>query len=210
MITRQVITAAVGMPDWFDSIVLPRMTEAAKRWNAGLHVIVNGDRDPRVKMKLGELVPNAERTLWIDADCIVSRDSPNPFQVFPAGAFYAADDHPTSDPLAQSRMGEIATAQAIYGSIGWVKGYFNTGVVLCDDGHAAAWLHWSDNAMCYPEQTYVNYRARYCHYRLAKLPWQWNATPMNVGEGTAYIAHCAGIKAQALDAKIRELDEMIP
>lgn len=211
----QIVTAADNLPDWFERIALPRMKWAAETWNATLVVMKPTVRmGVTVKMLLAEQVPLADRTLFVDGDLIISRRSPNPFEVFPPGFFYAAADSPPGNLNNWNRADEMAFSQAILGSIRWASGYFNTGVMICDKNHAGAWTNYIHCPFTFPEQTFTNYRVRELGYALKELPWQWNATIINTPkdrkQSDGYIPHAAGIVGQARADWMIAMDKEMP
>lgn len=212
---RQIVTVNCKLPAWFNDHALPRMEHAATKWSADLTVVT--DERPiglLAKMALGGVINNSDRTLFVDADVLISRECENPFEKFPQGHIYAAADAPNGDKLHWGRANEMILSQAMLGSIKWTQGYFNTGVMLCDKQHAGAWSNFTYAPFAFPEQTFVNYRARSLGYSIKYLGWEWNAmqinTPKDKKQSDGFMPHAAGIYDDARAKWMEEMDEVLP
>lgn len=219
---KQIVTISENLGPWFEKHSLPRMQDAAKRWGAELSVITPKQRMGVLgQMLMSEAAQAADRTIYIDADCLVSRQAPDPFKEFPAGHLYAAMDAKPGDFLCFHRAGDIISIQAILGSIRWGATYFNAGVVLCDRAHAGAWSDFCLLPLAFQGQTFINYRARKLGYSLVELPRVWNAMEINTPEhldqwdndddtGFAHIVHAAGIYGEAREKWMDEVGGIVP
>lgn len=81
---RQIVTVSCQLPEWFEKHSLPRMEESSKRWDANL-VVIKPEKPIGLlaKMSLVDAVQNADRTLFVDSDVLISRECVNPFETFP-------------------------------------------------------------------------------------------------------------------------------
>lgn len=212
---RQIVTVSCQLPEWFEKHSLPRMEESSKRWDANL-VVIKPEKPIGLlaKMSLVDAVQNADRTLFVDSDVLISRECVNPFETFPQGHFYACADAPHGDQLHWGRANEMILSQAMLGSVRWTQGYFNTGVMVCDRQHAGAWANFVYAPFAFPEQTFTNYRARMLGYSIRFLSWEWNAmeinTPKDKKQSDGFMPHAAGIYGDARAKWIEEMDKVLP
>lgn len=186
---KAIITIASNLPEWWQAYARPRMADYAARCGAELVVI-----EPEVwegmksRQITAEYVAKYDRSLVLDADLLVSREAPNIFEQFPAGAVYMASDSEPSDPDAMRQWQLIVALQAICDSIGWTKGYHNTGVVLCDRKDSGLWSNWFDlPAHTCPDQANLNWKVRARRHpfnpdlgtNLVTIGREWNAFGLN-------------------------------
>jgi len=213
---KQIATISENLGPWFEKHSLPRMQDAAERWGAELSVVTPEQRMGVLgQMLMSDIARQADRTLYVDADCLISREAPDPFMEFPIGNLYAAMDSKPGDQFCFHRAGDMISIQAILGPIKWGAGYFNAGVVLCDRQHAGAWADFCLLPLAFQGQTFINYRARKLNYRLIELPRAWNAMEINTPEGKqhweeAHIVHAAGIYDQRREEWMEKVGGILP
>lgn len=226
--------------DFFDKAVLPRFKYISEKWDVDL-VVETEMSEFITKNKINAWVQKSlnikknlkkyKRILYIDNDCVVSRQTPNVFEMFPKDCVYAVLDGPEGDSNCFFRCEEMYQLQAYFGTINWTYGYYNAGVILVDSDHHYIF---KDNLKCntpYGDQGLFNYFLRkygFCHKNLGRA---FNSMSINVvrpeypisdkglypPEDIArgiYIAHAAGVGVayglREKDAYIHKLNLLMP
>lgn len=153
---------------------LPKMEAAAKRWGCDL-VTVTEDRFPEWplanKFAVESIAKAYNRTLFLDIDCWVREDCPDPFELFPAGRVWM---HKDRTYLATAEF--LSHDAALLGRSGVVLDCYNTGVVLMDRCDASIWspppgVHQVSHTL---EQSWVEIQALETGRKIAPLPPDFN------------------------------------
>lgn len=82
------------------------------------------------KCQVADLLERYERVLYLDADILVSPDSPDVFSLVPVDQLGAVSVNPVFRDLERSRR----LTQQVLGPILWNQPYFNAGVMLVSRG----------------------------------------------------------------------------
>ena len=204
--------------DFFPKAVRPRLEYLSKEWGAELIVEENLDEEIK-RNKLNPWVQKSknikkylnvfDRVLYLDSDCVVSRKTPNVFEIFPKGYLYAVLDGAKDDPNCFARCEEMIQIQAYFGSIDWTYGYYNAGVILVEKDHHYIF---KDNLRCntpYGDQGLFNYFLRKYGFPHKNLGRNYNSMSINILDPIyppfkglyppedisrgVYIAHAAGV-----------------
>lgn len=206
--------------DFFDKAVKPRFEYIAKKWGADL--IIETEFSDFIKrnnlnhwvqksLNIKKHLKNYSRILYLDNDCVVSRKTPNMFEMFPEGNLYAVLDGSANDENCFNRSEEMYQIQAYFGSINWTYGYYNAGVILMEHQHHYIF---KNNLRChtlYGDQGLFNYFLRkygFPHKNLGRNynsmsvnvinpqlpPFKGLYTPEDIARGV-YISHAAGVGA---------------
>lgn len=225
-----IVTLASNLPPWGE-ITIPRIREYAQRIGAEFVLLkppkYEGffSRGPMFK----EQALRFERTCFIDADCVVSREAPNIFDWHATGSVWMAPDSAPIDEHQHCRFQDMVLMQAVLGAIGWYRGYGNMGVLLCDAGHAAQdsiFDYWQEIPGVHNDQANVNYRIRKWGYTAGFMARAWNCMAISIGlpntldsvpymADIAHIAHAAGFShhpdgEKNRQAAIEKLNELMP
>ena len=89
------------------------------------------------KCQLGNLLNYYDRIIYLDTDILVTKYCPNLFEIVPdndLGAFIESQYEQYSAEVQHSFR--IKRTQEKLGNIGWIKDYFNTGVMVLSKKHA--------------------------------------------------------------------------
>lgn len=85
------------------------------------------------KLQLGNLLEQYERTLFLDADILVSPSNPNLFDLVPTSRFGMVSVEPVFRQLERSHR----LISTLIGLVMWQAPYFNAGVMLASRAHQA-------------------------------------------------------------------------
>ena len=132
-----------------------------------------------------------ERILFMDSDIIITDNSPDLFALVPDDRFGAW----FVNPMIPGRFAEnIAHVQAALGRIGWVSGYFNSGVMVLSRAHRSIFEDPQDYSDMFFEQTLLNYRVQAGRYLTFDLGYRWNHTCAVFSDRRlhSYFIHYAG------------------
>jgi lipopolysaccharide biosynthesis glycosyltransferase len=238
---------AILVCDWsnpihstFNSVVIPRLEYISKKWNSSLikvndlpDFIKNKKWDIKYELNkyaklfyIEKYCKEYDRILYIDSDCVVSRDSPNMFEIFEEGYVYAALDSYDGDQNCFHRANEMISSQSFFGSINWTNGYYNSGVILIDRIHHYIFKYKQDVFLNFSDQTWFNYFLRKYGFKHRPLPRTFNSFCMNniIGSTSpfaasplfpeiiaekSFIAHAAGVEEKLKNDYIFKLDQIM-
>jgi hypothetical protein len=203
---QAVVTVAVGRKGHETlAVSRPAMEAAAARWGADFHVVEGDETEFNVgeKMRIKPLVEQYERTLFLDADIIVSPDAPSPFEEFPPGSVYAHDDLPLLFAKGHGNAWLEPEAKEVVESQGEIhetfRRYWNSGFWLVDREHAEMFRPPTQPYKSHhcAEQHWVNHVLGQLGYPVVEIGrkwnWQWWIDPdMQHTEGV-HILHFAGM-----------------
>lgn len=215
-----IVTINYQLPDW-SKITLGRMEEYADRIGVTLDIVRPTeyrsflDRGPIFEDKIQDY----SRVALIDADCVVSRMTPDIFVHHPGYVWMVPDCK--EGELNRRWFPQMVAMQAVFGPIGWFGGYGNFGVTIVDEGHFEAFRKWADIPDVNHDQTNFNYRIRKLHYSLGEMDRRWNSMAITLGlpdelssipamADGAYIAHVAGFHPSIRQEAIETLDCLMP
>jgi lipopolysaccharide biosynthesis glycosyltransferase len=206
-----IVTSAWGeQPVFFKKVTLPRFEYIAEKWNVEFKILEEKKESSLFnKLLIKNLCKNYDRVLFLDFDCVMSRDTPNMFDAFEEGYVYAALDSSIGDEDCFHRKQEMIEMQAYFGSISWTRGYYNSGVILMDKIHHYIWNDFQNCGVKFTDQTWFNYFLRKNGFQHRPLPREYNSfglnsiyetkskfefvnLPENIAKH-AYITHAAGV-----------------
>lgn len=158
------------------------------------------------------LLKQFDRVLWIDADILIHRDSPNLFDIVPPDAFSAVDECSTANDLEvyerHQHLAKTCTEEGL--PIPDTKGrYFNCGMFLAGKQHQSLFAPrrtLSEHNWC--EQSLVNARLMLAGIKTVSLPEcfnrfvYWGMKPRRFAE-SSYFLHYAG--APSHQQRIRDM-----
>jgi len=206
-----IITSAWGeYPDFFKKVTLPRFEYISSKWNVDFKILQEKQENSLFnKLLIKDTCKSYDRVLFLDFDCVISRNTPNIFDTFEEGYIYAALDSSIGDENCFHRSQEMIEMQAYFGTIGWTKGYYNSGVILMDQIHHYIWNNFQNCGVKFTDQTWFNYFLRKYGFDHKTLPREYNSFGLNSIYNTispfefinlpeniashAYIAHAAGV-----------------
>lgn len=195
-------------------MTIPTMKAYAEKINADFIVI---DKIPETyhfleysaywaKFILKDYLDEYSRIIYFDLDVIVSVHCPNLFDVVPQNQFGALVEDEYGNDMSQ----EIITAQADYGDIGWVKEYFNVGVMVISREHSSIFTlpeSFETNTL-FKEQSRINYNFIKSGCELYKLNYKFNHMHiLKIEHGdrhNSYIFHYAAIPQLIREIMIEE------
>lgn len=181
---------------------------ACRRWACGYHVVretppeARGLHPMHCRLWMWELLPDARRVFYLDADTVVRADCPSPFHTFPdEGLLYAVKDgSPRFDnwrDLRREHERAVADMRRVLGVTLDPDRYFNSGVMLLSrrahhaelrDVRRAAMAH---PEVTFPDQSYLNVVARRAGLEL--IPETWNyIQPQEFPVMSHWVYHFAG------------------
>lgn len=147
------------------------------------------------KCQLGNLLQYYDRIIYFDTDIIITKDCPNLFDIVPErdlGAFIESEYSFYSDEVRHTIR--IRRTQEKLGEIGWVKDYFNTGVMVLSKKHAPMFELAGNYIVDLREQTQLNYNCRKLGFWVHDIGIRLNKmdfiNPFDRYE--AYVIHYAG------------------
>lgn len=156
------------------------------------------------KYRVGTLLDEYDRVLWLDTDVLVRPDAPDLFALVPEGRFAALNEGAWCDDRELAvRDGLVREAAEAFGepAAGFDirRWYFNAGVFLADRSHRGLFRRPADHPLMTKvtsEQTLLNIRLAAGGYRTYSLPlcfnampWRWSAAPLE----DSYFVHYAGL-----------------
>lgn len=199
-----IVTLAHNLPAWSD-ITIGRMREYADRIGAEFVLLqpdnYNGFMDRAALFRNAAMLYG--RVALIDADCVVSRESPDIFAMHEPGRVWMVQDAPAGQDGALYRWQDMLFVQAVRGGCNWISGYGNMGVVVCDSMHAQAFDDWIDVPGTHHDQAQFNYLVQRLGYGRGWMDPRWNRMGITAGHPNrlefckdiatgAFIAHAAG------------------
>jgi lipopolysaccharide biosynthesis glycosyltransferase len=196
-----VVTVAIGAEfRQIAALTHPLMVDYASRIGADFVSLHTRAENPYLeKLRLRDYLCLYERVLFLDTDVLVRPDCPDLFQLVPVdgfGAWLASNHSPRFDP-------EIARLQQQLGDIGWLKTYFNSGVMVVSRQHRDAFAPVTEAYDEPFDQGLLNYRVQKLGYRIFDIGHRFNHTgvaSLTADRFESYIIHFAGQKQQRPDA----------
>ncbi len=147
------------------------------------------------KCQLGNLLNYYDRIIYLDTDILVTKYCPNLFEIVPdndLGAFIESQYEQYSAEVQHSFR--IKRTQEKLGNIGWIKDYFNTGVMVLSKKHAYMFELNDKYVIDLREQTQLNYNCKKLGFWVHDIGIRLNKmdfiNPLDRYE--AYIIHYAG------------------
>lgn len=199
-----IVTIASNLPKWGD-ITIPRMRHYAERIGATLSIVepesYSGFMDRSLIFM--DALEKHGRCAFIDADCVIARNAPDIFETHREGCVWMVQDAPEGMDGSVCRYQDMIFVQAVRSGIGWVKGYGNMGVVVCDKMHIFAFQNWIDVPGTHHDQAQFNYMVEWLRLDRGWMNPAWNKTGLVSGRPNklefakeiangAFIAHAAG------------------
>lgn len=190
---RLILTIAVG-PAFQEIAALthPLIGAYARQVGADFVSINTATSLPHLeKFRMADFLGRYDRVLFIDTDIVITGNCPDLFSIVPDGAFGAW----FPDPMIPGRFaGNIARVQEVLGDIGWVDGYFNSGVMVASRCHRPVFQDPEDYTDSFFEQTLLNYRVRKRGHRTLDIGYRWNHTGIICSEKRfeSHFIHYAG------------------
>ncbi len=218
---KAIATIAANPPDWA-SITIGRMREYADRTGADFIVLEPKEWHGMMDRKmLRDVVASYDQSLLLDLDIVVSREAPSLLGLCPDDTVWMTPDSEPGDLVCSHRVRDMVVIQAMLGSVCWVSGYGNNGVVVASRQHANAWSDWVPVPLALCEQTTLNYRVRKLGFKIGWLDRKWNSMAINNSvpdclesceaiARDAFFAHAAGIPGDIRPSAIIAFDKLVP
>jgi hypothetical protein len=187
---RAIVTLAIGeLFEEMGKITHPLMREYAGRCNADFIVITaphlgHLGRFTYEKFQLYSLLDIYDRIIFIDTDILVSKDSPNLFDVVPRDHFGAASETTYSQAPVHQRI-----TQEELGPIDWKYPYFNSGMMIFSRAHKEVFdpndpklARWATDEvrtrynLLGSDQPYLNYRVNELGVPFVDVGFRFNHT----------------------------------
>jgi len=152
------------------------------------------------KNQIYDLFDKYDRILRLDSDIIIKENCPNLFDN-PVGKFYCVfEDVGIKE---SQRRNEIKLIKTQLGQIpNWSKGYFNSGVILCDKEHKEIFdidieVIQKNSLGSFKEQNYLNWLVRNKGLEIIDLGHKYNhmgffTSHFKLNKDDSYILHYAG------------------
>ena len=125
----------------YTDITLPLIKKYAEKWGADFKLLTeeftystvsDGKFHYRI-LKLGDLLDEYDKILNLDADIIINKNCPNPFEVFNEDYIYTCLEDKGSRKMQRHQV--INNIQKQFGNIGWRNEYINTGFFMVSKKH---------------------------------------------------------------------------
>jgi lipopolysaccharide biosynthesis glycosyltransferase len=161
------------------------------------------------KNQVADYLKSYDHVLRLDADTLITERCPNIFEL--QGFCGVFED--TRSRRSQRRK-EIVRLQKVLGDVGWIKGYFNGGVVYCGKEHKEAFqidpreiIRLAPKLGPFKEQSYLNWMVHNLGISPKPLNPKWNRMSMfeDVPKEDAFIIHYAGPRPKK-QAKLMDAD----
>ena len=129
---------------------------------------------------LKNLIKQYDRSIYVDPFIVISKETPNIFDVYVPENFYATLDAPHFDKICQIRIEEMIASQAILGSINWSYTYYNTSFMLLNKDHYKIFedTEYRMPFRCF-DQTKINYYLNKYKFSHIALPREFNSNMIN-------------------------------
>jgi lipopolysaccharide biosynthesis glycosyltransferase len=134
------------------------------------------------KFQMKELLDVYDRIAYIDSDTIIRLDTPNIFDFVEPdffGAVYdVGDKNIYNNEHTKFGAANIRWLEKIFGSVGWIEGYINTGVMVFSKKHKNVFEYdrqldkFKNNRLL--EQDFINYKLKQTETKIEKLPTDFN------------------------------------
>ncbi len=147
------------------------------------------------KYQIRQLLDSYERVLYLDIDLIVKPECPNLFEIVPTEDFAAfLEDKYFIYSEFVDRRKSIVNAQQILGNLGWIKDYFNSGVMVIPRKHKNLFEIPKQYVIDMREQTQLNYDCKRLGIWIHDLDMRFNKMDFlnPLDRFGAYIIHYAG------------------
>ena len=219
------ILATININGFLNQNSRDSFRDAAERWHCKYVEVssgLDGFHPTYTKIALLKQYENCERIMYIDADCVIRSDAPNPFSIFAdSRLFYAVRDAPARlkihHDLLDWHASILARLDEIFGPAELPLSplrCFNAGVFICSPRkHArlieqvSTWLPVDKVMRTNPvyEQGLFNYVIqRFWPELVCYVDETWNyLRPEELPEMTKYVYHFAGMEGRdALTATV--------
>jgi hypothetical protein len=156
------------------------------------------------KLELGKLLARYDRVLYLDTDILVRDDTPDLFELVPAGELGML---PESD-YVDRKINIIQYMIAVeYDARAWDGKYYNAGVMVLSPCHANLFVQPERETNHFKEQTHLNVMISRTKTKVFPLPYRFNRMyymDWSFGEHRCdcYLIHYAGTSAIAGEEEI--------
>lgn len=231
----------ISYKEAFDKVIIPRLNFLAKKWDSEL--IISNKFDEKIKNEnwpqdyelnkynkisiLKDILNNFDKILCIDSDVVMSRETPNIFEIYENGYFYAVLDGSEGDQYCFHRVEEMIASQSMLGSINWTHGYYNSGFMILEKNHKI--IFEDENYKIFfrfSDQTKINYYLKKYKIPHRALTKKYNSMAINCLESKlspmvvtlvtpdilskdVYAAHAAAIPSDIKNDYIFRLDNLM-
>jgi len=149
------------------------------------------------KWKYAELLGMYDRILHVDADVVVQSNCPNLFNIVAPEEFGGVDEQPYANPAKEFPYVDRFEDVKRYSGLITPKFYINVGVYLFSSTHRFLFDEPVNlYGLKYAEQTELNAKLHFGHYKTHLLPWNYNYMSMmewaGLPKSEAYMIHYAG------------------
>ncbi len=199
---------------------LPIQERWAKTWGADYLILSDPEYSTRAMwcyrtLIFYDLLEVYDRIFYIDADCIINKNCPNPFEIIPFGTVGAVMEDKGS--RRDERLARIKRVNAYLGEIRWNEGFFNMGVYVVSRCHRNMFQRvdgklWEAKGWDSPFYTYQIMRLGYKYADLgykfnhmSMFSEPWNGSPSRFD---SHIIHYAG-EAKFPDKGERTREQLI-
>jgi len=188
----------------YTSHTLPIQEKWARKWGADYKILDDPHYSKRAMwcyrtLIFFDLFEIYDRIFYIDADCIINKNCPNPFDIVPCNIIGAVMEDKGS--RRKERLDRIKRIKAYLGEIDWQEGFFNMGVYVVSKVHrdmfqkinGKLWEHRGWDSPFYSYQImrlsykYVDLGYKWNHMSMFSEPW--NGSPSRFD---SHIIHYAG------------------
>jgi len=212
-----VVTMAIGW--WADEIMevsCPSFKQYAEKIKADFKIItekkINVPPLYMEKFQVYDMFDNYDRILLLDCDILIHPKCPNIFEIVPEDCLGAVPDCESGQWWNTNYYYDIALVQNDLGDIGWVSGYFNSGVLVLSNRHKEIFSNPEEALKMtdwFHDQLLINYRFQKMYIENRSgffcLHTKFNAMRLNghtakrqdVSILSAYILHFASHKKKA-------------
>lgn len=212
---KLVLTMAAGRYQEIKDIIYPLFEHYAAKCGAdfaSIEDIKHSECPVLDKLRLTDYFSDYDRLLFLDADILVRKDTPNLFDLVPVGKMACYDEGSTLmyPPDLQLRMHHVNLLVEQWGlaPVQWpttihpgeVLPYYNSGVILLDAEHEYLFQKPPVDPITKPkipcgEQVWMNWGIRTYRPKMHHLPLCFNQMPYNRCRDylrTCYMCHYAG------------------
>lgn len=203
----------------FASLTVPLMRAYAARVGADFlydHQELKAKYPLFRKYKVGELLAEYDRVLFLDIDILVRPDSPNLFGIVPSGHFAAFNEGAWCEEMElEARQWHIAAVTRAYNlefNLNMALDYFNAGVFLADRQHVNLFEMPPENPVMsevVSEQSLLNIRIKADNVKTYHLPICFNSMPRWWSRwylhDSYFIHHAGGPVSDRLETVARDL-----
>jgi len=202
---KAVLTRADSNIKEMTDITLPIMRKYAESMGCDFIILDHDppfltlDHKPHYRiLKMYDLFDEYDKILHLDADMLINKNCPNIFEIVPENMIGVIFEDKGS--RRDNRHYKIQNVQKVWGDVGWVEGYSNSGTLLLSKQHRDVFLshngeYWLDDGS---GDIHISYNAHKYGFKRYELEYKWNHMTMfsepwmNANRFDSHIIHYAG------------------